>query len=231
VFDPKRTVPRIAKWVGNQDHNTSAAALDALQKIFELCEDPSKFFALTGGLSGKQRAILDGRFKHSKTATSKIGGAMRTHSDASTRPASAPLHNHPPPKEVAVSTVEATPTPPAPVADTADPQLKLVESERAPEVVIDSAALKHLESMHFWAKLESSDLEERVIGHKLFLAQLKKEGSDAFMPVTNEIVVTVTKMMTSAFCFECESVEFFFRNCKYPTNTLMEMLNTPEIAR
>lgn len=227
VFDPKRTVPRIAKWVGNKDHNTSAAALDAMQKIFELCEEPAKFFALSGDLSDKQRAILDGRIKHNKTVASKPATARRTHSSSSSRPASATLHNHPAPKEISVPTVEE---PPAVAAATADVQSHPVESARAPEIEINGEALKHLESMHFWAKLESSELEERVIGHKLFLAQLKKEGPDAFLPVTNEIVVAVTKMMTSAFCVECESVEFFFRNCKYPTNTLMEMLNTREIA-
>ena len=115
-------------------------------------------------------------------------------------------------------------------AATADPQTQPAESEQVEEVVIDGAALKQLNSMHFWTKLESPELEERVIGHKLFLAQLKKDGSDAIVPVANEIVVAVTKMMTAAFCVECESVEFFFRNCKYPTNTLMEMLNTSDVA-
>jgi cytoskeleton-associated protein 5 len=227
VFDPKRTVPRIAKWVGNNDRNTSAAALDAMQKIFQLCEEPAKFFSLIGGLSDKQRAILDGRFKHNKAAASKIAAAKR--SGGSARPASAPvLHSHPAPKEAA-PVAPAAVAAPAPMAATV-PEPIAAWSEPAPEVVVDSAAQAQLESMAFWPKLESSELEERVIGHKLFLAHLKKQGPDAIVPIANEVIVAVTKMMTTAFCRDCDSVDFFFRNCKYPTNTLMEMLNTPDIA-
>lgn len=229
VFDPKRTVPRIAKWVGSQDRNTSAAALDAMQKIFELCEDRSKFFTLTGSLSDKQRAIFDGRLKHNKA---KMDSTRPSRSGGSSRPTSAPLHSHPAPKEVPIPAMKEAPAAVTTPAATAYPQTQPAksESEQVEEVVIDSAALEQLNSMHFWTKLESPELEERVIGHKLFLAQLKKEGSDAIVPVANEIVVAVTKMMTAAFCVECESVEFFFRNCKYPTNTLMEMLNTSDVA-
>jgi hypothetical protein len=198
-----------------------------MQKIFQLCEEPAKFFSLIGGLSDKQRAILDGRFKHNKAAASKIAAAKR--SGGSARPASAPvLHSHPAPKEAA-PVAPAAVAAPAPMAATV-PEPIAAWSEPAPEVVVDSAAQAQLESMAFWPKLESSELEERVIGHKLFLAHLKKQGPDAIVPIANEVIVAVTKMMTTAFCRDCDSVDFFFRNCKYPTNTLMEMLNTPDIA-
>lgn len=230
VFDPKRTVPRLAKWVGNADRTTSAAALDAMQKIFQLCDEPAAFFKLCGELSGKQRSILDGRFKHDKAAASKIAAAKKRPASspaasATTHPASAPtggLHNHPAPKEAAA---------PAPVAaPVAAPKAAWEEEDEALHVdTVTTEAEEQLQAEDFFIDMKDAELEKRVFGHKQFLSRLNKHP-ETVVPIANAVVIAVTRMMTETFQVEDESMEYFFRNCKYPLNTLMEMFNSKLVA-
>ena len=65
-------------------------------------------------------------------------------------------------------------------------------------------------------------------GHKLLLSVMEKTP-EAVAPVASELLTVVTKMMVLAFRRDSDSVEFFFRNCKYPTNTVMELVG-PKFA-
>jgi hypothetical protein len=212
VFEPRRSVPRLARWVGAQDSVSAAAALAAMQKIFALCDSPQRFWTLAGSISDKQRAILDGRFKHDKAAAGKLLASKRARNGAAA------------PAATTTTTADAPPS--AQVACAAPPA---ASEASAPATARHVGGGQALSEMDFFDLLQSPELEQRVTGHKLFLARMQKQPQ-SLVPVASDLVKLVTKMMTLAFRRESESVEFFFRNCKYPTNSLMEMINTRPIA-
>ena len=171
-FDAKRTVPSLARWVGNKYRNTAAIALDAMQTIFELCDSSEQFFQYAGKLDDKQKTILDGRFK--------FQAAKRA------RPASAPAET----TTAAKAEESASDTAPTGGARTA------WEDSTTSRVVAASTseAQKMLQSMDFYTYLQSAELEQRVMGHKLLLVKMEKEP-EAVVPIANELVAMVTKTM------------------------------------